>query len=35
MVFLYIDNTELGDRSVVGAAWDTYRVKMDEMKWWL
>ncbi|MET0657585.1 MAG: putative glycoside hydrolase [Steroidobacteraceae bacterium] len=35
MVFLYINSNELGDRSVVGGAWDTYRAKMDQMKWYL
>jgi hypothetical protein len=35
LVFLYINSNELGDRSQVGAAWDTYRAKMDQMKWYL
>ena len=35
MVFLYINNNELGDRSVVGGAWDVFRAKMDQMKWYL
>ncbi|HKQ80908.1 MAG TPA: putative glycoside hydrolase [Steroidobacteraceae bacterium] len=35
MVFLYINSNELGDRAVVGGAWDAYRAKMDQMKWYL
>lgn len=35
LVFLYVNNNELGDREVKGAAWDTYRAKMESMNWWL
>lgn len=35
MVFLYVNNNELGNASAVGHAWDSYRAKLDQMKWWL
>lgn len=35
MVFLYVSNNELGARTTVGAAWDEYRAKLNQMKWWL
>jgi hypothetical protein len=35
LVFLYVNSNELGDRSVTGGAYDSYRAKLDSMKWWL
>jgi hypothetical protein len=36
-ILLYVNGNELGDPSVVGSghALDTYRAKLDKMKWWL
>jgi putative glycosyl hydrolase-like family 15 (GHL15) protein len=36
-ILLYVNGNELGDPSVVGKghALDTYRAKLDKMKWWL
>lgn len=37
LVFLYVNSNELGEPSILGGgtAWDTYRAKLDKMKWWL
>src|SRR6185436_9281652 len=37
LVFVYVNSNELGEPSALGSgtAWDTYRGKLDSMKWWL